>query len=68
MTAPCSTPCFPPNTHTHTPHPTLGPADEHYFGTLFAVLGREAEMECGSWGVAAQDWSRGGAHPKSFRC
>ncbi|KAL4426018.1 hypothetical protein ABPG75_010034 [Micractinium tetrahymenae] len=40
--------------------------DEHYFATLFAVLGKEGEMECDSWGVAEQDWSRGGAHPKSF--
>ncbi|KAL4426019.1 hypothetical protein ABPG75_010035 [Micractinium tetrahymenae] len=41
--------------------------DEHYFATLFAVLGKEAEMECESWGVAEQDWSVPGAHPKSFR-
>ncbi|PSC67186.1 beta-1,6-N-acetylglucosaminyltransferase enzyme [Micractinium conductrix] len=41
--------------------------DEHYFPTLLAVLGREAETECAGWGVAAQDWSKGGAHPRSFK-
>lgn len=47
-------------------HDPLSPLDEHYFATLLAVLGREAETECSGWGVAAQDWSKGGAHPKSF--
>lgn len=42
------------------------PPDEHYFATLLAVLGREGETECAGWGVAAQDWSKGGPHPKSF--
>ncbi|PRW05940.1 beta-1,6-N-acetylglucosaminyltransferase enzyme [Chlorella sorokiniana] len=40
--------------------------DEHYFATLLAVLGHEGETACGGWGVAAQDWSKGGPHPKSF--
>lgn len=42
--------------------------DEHYIPTLLAVHGLEGEAECGSWGVAAQDWSKGGAHPKEYRC
>jgi hypothetical protein len=42
--------------------------DEHYIPTLLAVHGLEGEAECGSWGVAAQDWSQGGAHPKEYRC
>lgn len=41
-------------------------SDEHYFPTLLAVLGRENETECEGWGVAAQDWSKGGAHPRAF--
>ncbi|KAI3427440.1 hypothetical protein D9Q98_010355 [Chlorella vulgaris] len=40
--------------------------DEHYIPTLLAVHGLEGEAECGSWGVAAQDWSKGGAHPKEY--
>lgn len=51
--------------YTHPPLLTLF-ADEHYFPTLLAVLGRENETACGCWGMAAQDWSAGGAHPKSF--
>ena len=47
-------------------HNPVSLPDEHYFATLLAVLGREPETECGGWGVAAQDWSKGGAHPKSF--
>ena len=42
-------------------------SDEHYFPTLLAVLGREKETECEGWGVAAQDWSKGGAHPRAFK-
>ena len=42
-------------------------ADEHYFPTLLAVLGLEHETECDGWGVATQDWSKGGAHPKAYR-
>ena len=42
-------------------------SDEHYFPTLLAVLGRENETECEGWGVAAQDWSKGGTHPRAFK-
>ena len=44
-------------------------SDEHYIPTLLAVEGIENETVCGEegWGVAAVDWSRGGAHPKSYR-
>jgi hypothetical protein len=42
-------------------------SDEHYFPTLLAVLRRENETECEGWGVAAQDWSKGGAHPRAFK-
>lgn len=40
---------------------------QHYIPTLFAVKGLEDEMACSTWGVAAMDWSRGGAHPRSYR-
>ena len=42
-------------------------SDEHYFPTLMAVLGKEGETECQGWGVAAQDWSKEGAHPRAFK-
>lgn len=48
------------------PSHCLHPADEHYFPTLLGLLGRQRETECSTWGVAAQDWSQGGPHPKSF--
>jgi hypothetical protein len=41
-------------------------SDEHYIPTLMAVHELEDEMDCGSWGISALDWSKGGAHPKSF--
>lgn len=50
----------------YPPCSSLHPADEHYFATLLAVLGREGEADCANWGVAAQDWGNGGAHPKAF--
>lgn len=62
-------PCHPAAVASAEPPLTLPPAlctDEHYFATLLAVLGKEAETECGGWGVAAQDWSKGGPHPKAF--
>ncbi|KAL4537779.1 hypothetical protein Ndes2437B_g08880 [Nannochloris sp. 'desiccata'] len=41
-------------------------SDEHYIPVLMAVHGLENEMDCSSWGISALDWSRGGAHPKSY--
>ena len=40
--------------------------DEHYFATLFSVMGKEEEANCASWGVVFADWSRGGAHPRAY--
>jgi len=40
--------------------------DEHYFPTLFSVMGKEEEANCGSWGVVYADWSRGGSHPRAY--
>jgi len=40
--------------------------DEHYFPTLFSVMGKEEEANCGSWGVVFADWSRGGSHPRAY--
>lgn len=39
---------------------------QHYIPTLFAAKGLESEMDCEGWGIAALDWGRGGAHPKSY--
>jgi hypothetical protein len=41
-------------------------SDEHYIPTLMAVHGLEDEMDCQSWGISSLDWSKGGAHPKSY--
>ena len=41
-------------------------SDEHYIPVLMAVHNVENEMDCSSWGISALDWSRGGAHPKSY--
>ena len=41
-------------------------SDEHYIPVLMAVHNLEEEMDCSSWGISALDWSRGGAHPKSY--
>lgn len=40
--------------------------DEHYFATLFSVMGKEDEANCASWGVVFADWSRGGSHPRVY--
>lgn len=42
-------------------------SDESYIPTLLAMHGLEAEAGCGSWGVAALDWGRGGAHPRTYQ-
>ncbi|KDD76804.1 beta-1,6-N-acetylglucosaminyltransferase enzyme [Helicosporidium sp. ATCC 50920] len=43
-------------------------SDEHYFATLFTVLGMEQkEMNCEVWGIVSTDWSLGGAHPRAYQ-
>ena len=44
----------------------LDAADEHYFPTLLAHLGLENEAYCDGYGLAAVNWTAGGAHPRSF--
>ena len=40
-------------------------ADEHYVPTLLAYLGKDQETDC--WGFLVNvDWSRGGAHPRTY--
>ena len=48
------------------PHarPTL--ADEHYFPTLLATLGRENETYCDGNGVASANWTIQGPHPHHY--
>jgi len=41
-------------------------SDEHYLAVLLAVNNLENETDCSSWGISALDWSKGGAHPKSY--
>ncbi|EFN51093.1 hypothetical protein CHLNCDRAFT_55340 [Chlorella variabilis] len=59
--------CFAGVSMSSSPASSTSRQDEHYFPTLLAALGRENETECGGWGVATQDWSKGGAHPKAYR-
>ena len=40
---------------------------QHYLPTLFASLGLQQHENCNAWGIAAVDWSKGGAHPRSYR-
>lgn len=40
-------------------------SDEHYVPTLLAYLGKDQETDC--WGFLVNvDWSRGGAHPRTY--
>lgn len=41
-------------------------SDEHYLPTLLWLAGRHNETLPGSTGVAATDWSHGGAHPAEY--
>lgn len=43
------------------------PADEHYIPTLLSVRGLENETYCKGYGLAATNWSSGGAHPRAWR-
>lgn len=58
----CSLPDRP--TSTCLPNPTL--ADEHYFPTLLATLGRENETYCDGNGVASANWTIQGPHPHHY--
>ena len=40
-------------------------SDEHYFATLLATQGRDAESDC-QGNLVNTDWSRGGAHPRAY--
>ncbi len=57
-----------PPTSTHPPtHPPAYPlADEHYFPTLMATLGRENETYCDGNGVASANWTIQGPHPHHY--
>eukprot|EP00884_Botryococcus_braunii_P000625 jgi/Botrbrau1/10563/Bobra.0343s0011.1 len=40
-------------------------SDEHYFASLLAAQGRDNETDCKGF-MMNVDWSRGGAHPRSY--
>ena len=40
-------------------------SDEHYFATLLAAEGRDAETDCHGYAVHV-DWSRMGEHPRAY--
>ena len=40
-------------------------ADEHYFATLLASRGLDAETDCYG-NIMHVDWSFGGAHPRAY--